>query len=120
MQSKSPGGSQRGAGGAGGMGGGSAMAQLGLKNEPPLVRARIAIAAGFLKHHSLDPAYLKGIDFSREVSEVTLNPGIHLIAYRPDPVPGAGSWNPYGLFYTEVGTSAYEIGIKPDKRIFVR
>lgn len=97
-----------------------ALSRLGLKNEPLAVRARIATATSFLDRHDLDQAYMKGIDFSKDVKEVTLDPGFHLIAYRPDPLPGAESWNPFGLFYTEVGTSAYEIGIKPDKRIFVR
>jgi hypothetical protein len=96
------------------------MALLGLRNEPPLVRARIAVASGFFRCHSIPQQYLKGIDYSHDVREVTLNPGFHLIAYRAGPLPGAGSWNPYGLFYTEVGTSAYEVGIKPDRRIFVR
>jgi hypothetical protein len=116
MQFKPPGG--RTGGGSGGARG--AMSRLGLTNEPVLVRARIATAADFLERHDLNQDYLKGIDFSKEVHEVTLDPGFHLIAYRPDPVPGAESWNPFGLFYTEVGTSAYEIGIKPDKRIYVR
>lgn len=101
-------------------GGANAMAFLGLKHEPPLVRSRIAVASRFLDRYSLNQAFLKGIDFSHDVRETILDPGFHLIAYRAGPMPGAGSWNPYGLFYTEVGTSPYEIGIKPDSRVFVR
>lgn len=90
------------------------------RGNSPLVRARLAVATQFLQRHALPLEYLEGIDLNSDVCEVTLNPGFHLIAYHAGPLPGAGSWNPFGLFYTEVGSSPYEVAIKPDKHIFAR
>jgi hypothetical protein len=90
------------------------------RGSTPLAGARLATATQFLRQHALPAHYLDGIDFSSDVRVVILNPGFHLIAFHAGPLPGAGSWNPFGLFYTEVGVSPYEIAIKPDTRIFTR
>lgn len=93
----------------------------GLKGESPLVRARIAAAASFIKRSSISGFdVLNSIDFNADVREMTLDPGFHLIAFRAGPLPGAVSWNPFGLLYSEVGNSPHEVGIKPDKRLFLR
>lgn len=88
--------------------------------EPPVVRARAATAAAFLRRHRLPPEYADALDLRADVRETTLNPGLHLIAYHAGPLPGAASWNPFGLFYTEVDAAVRHHAQKPDPRLYAR
>ena len=90
------------------------------RGRTPLANARLGIATQFFRRHAIPADFVDKIDFSCEVREIALNPGFHLVAFRSGPLPGAGSWNPFGLFYTEVGISPSEIAIKPDTRMLSR
>src|SRR5262245_17651102 len=92
--------------------------EIGLAS--PLARDRIRVAADFFSEYGINQDYLRGIDFAHDVREETLRPGFHLIGYRNGPIAGAGSWNPFGLFYAAAGTSAQAIAIRPDTRIYTQ
>ena len=65
---------------------------LGRSREPPLVHERAGVAVEFLLKHFPERdvlGYLRGIDFSKPVEVVTLQPGMTLIQYAGSRI---GNW----------------------------
>jgi hypothetical protein len=88
--------------------------RLGVTNAPVPRRGiatTIAFFAEQLRQGKLSPmddarleSYWKAMDFSKEITRETLDPGKELVAYR-DPE------SPFGSFYSEPGTSLGRVGV---------
>jgi hypothetical protein len=67
-------------------------------------------------------SYIEGIDLNwpQGVTKVDLLPGTRLVAYRYDPRRGSRNFDPFGMYFTDVGTAKDVVGIPPENRRFVR
>jgi hypothetical protein len=90
--------------------------------KPSPVRSRMETAIRYFEQHFGDDEirvaeYLKGIDFSKDVVEVTIPAGSRFSQYQVKPGPGGEVR--IGEFFTQRGTSARDVGIDTAGRLHV-
>jgi hypothetical protein len=96
---------------------------LGRPMEPPLVRARLESALTFFRSRIPMKAtediegMLKGIDFSKPVSETTLDPGTEIVTYAKRVDARAPGDYRLGEYYTKPGSSTNRLGINDGKTV---
>ena len=79
---------------------------LGKQGAPPMVREKVRLGGGFLVHHFKNPGtvvdYFKGIDLSRDVKVVPLDPG-QVVTTRF--AGGLGNW------FSKSGVATQQVGL---------
>ena len=99
---------------------------LGLNHPRAIQRANVEAAARFYAQDMAltDPikiaSHMQGIDLHWPVTRADLLPGTNVVAFRYNPQLRFDRLDPFGEYFTDVGSSKYDLGIGPDERRFIR